>query len=535
MISYIGNFKKEIAMNIKATRIIAILMLTVLLIGTVLSTGISAASAPSKYSTVKNSGQRDVVCTSLSGTGASKYYTTGYDYETLSAKSEDQLLSALRTLMTTTHKKTTSYDNCRDYSDETDCQNEDGTIITLYTSYVTNHDQYNGGSGWNREHVWPKSLGGFETSGAGADLHHIRPSENKTNSDRGNLKYGEVSGSPNSKGNLSGILGGTKGSYYEPLDNVKGDVARICLYVYVRYGTTHSKCSQITNVFQSVDVLLDWCELDPVDTWEMGRNEVVGAIQGNRNVFIDYPEYAWLLFGEEIPDDMPTPSGMAMSSTKCKHASTTLEPASEPTCTKPGHTGNQVCNDCGKIVVSGSIIEAKGHTYGDWIVTKEPTYTETGTKQQTCSVCGSVRNGLMPELPSCKHPKTEIRGATESNCGNKGYSGDTYCTVCNKLLETGITTPSVGEHTYGEWEIVKIPTETDIYGKRIHTCSTCGKTEESILIYGQHDHLINPDTPNEDNDNGNPNTIVTVIAIIATSTVSIIAIVAIVIIKRKFI
>ena len=55
-------------------------------------------------------------------------------------------------------------------------------------------------------------------------------------------------------------------------------------------------------------MLLEWCELDPVDDWEMGRNDVVEVLQGNRNVFIDYPEYAWLLFDEEIPDGMTTPT-----------------------------------------------------------------------------------------------------------------------------------------------------------------------------------------------------------------------------------
>jgi hypothetical protein len=63
------------------------------------------------------------------------------------------------------------------------------------------------------------------------------------------------------------------------LDNVKGDVARICLYVYVRWGKEFPSCNNINTVFQSIDVLLEWCALDPVDTWEMGRNEVVAAIQ----------------------------------------------------------------------------------------------------------------------------------------------------------------------------------------------------------------------------------------------------------------
>ena len=269
-----------------------------------------AAGQPSSYSSVSNSGTRDVVCTTLNGTGAADYYTGEYSYDNLSTMSSTLLLSTLRTLMTSTHKKKSSYDDCKTMATKTDCENNNGKITMIYTSYQANYSEYNSGNGWNREHVWPQSLGGNNTSGGGADLHHIRPSENKTNGDRGNLKYGYVNGGTTSKGNLSGLVGGTKGSYYEPLDNVKGDVARICLYVYVRWGSDWGATS-VTKVFQSVDVLLAWCALDPVDTWEMGRNEVVEAYQGNRNVFIDYPELAWTLFGKSAPADMTTPSGNA--------------------------------------------------------------------------------------------------------------------------------------------------------------------------------------------------------------------------------
>ncbi len=290
--------------------LIAFILTAILIITS--SLPIFATGVPSSYSSSRNSGERDVVCTSLSGTGALDYYTGEYDYDALIELSSSALLTELRELMTDTHKKQTSYANCRDYADKTDCENENTSIITLYTSYATSHSQYNGGNGWNREHVWPQSLGGFGTSGAGADLHHIRPSENRTNGTRGNKKYGEVSSGTNVTGNLSGLVGGASGgNYFEPLDNVKGDVARICLYVYVRWGGVHSQCSKITNVFQSVDVLLEWCALDPVDTWEMGRNEVVESIQGNRNVFIDYPELAWQLFGKTAPENMTTPSGGA--------------------------------------------------------------------------------------------------------------------------------------------------------------------------------------------------------------------------------
>ena len=396
-------------------RLTALFVLVALLVVTVVPA--FAAGQPTSYSTKRNSGERHVVCTTLNGTGAEDYYTSnGATYDKLSSLSSSSLLTSLRTLLKTTHKKQTSYDNCRDYADETDCENGNTTIITLYTSYVSGQSEYNSGNGWNREHVWPKSLGGFNTSGAGADLHHIRPSENKTNGDRGNLKYGEVSGGTASKGNLSGIVGGYKGSYYEPLDNVKGDVARICLYVYVRYGGELSKCNSITNVFQSVDVLLDWCELDPVDTWEMGRNEVVENIQGNRNVFIDYPEYAWLLFGREVPSGMTTPSGEAngenggngggssggdVETPACKHTSTELRGVKTATCGANGYTGDTYCKDCGTKISSGRTTSPTGnHEWGEPDIVKFPTLASEGEQVRRCLVCDEEKTETIPKIES---------------------------------------------------------------------------------------------------------------------------------------
>ena len=297
----------------------AVLMAIFIVIACLPAISVSAASTqPTTYSKQYNSGQRDVVCTSLSGTSASSYYTGSYTYENLSGLSASSLKSSLSTLMRSTHTKITSYNDCKNYSDQTDCQNEDGTVVLLYTSYVASmSDWISGSTGWNREHVWPQSLGGGNTSNGGADLHHIRPDDVTTNSKRGNNKFGEVSSGSQATGSslVNGMSGGTySGGYFEPHDNVKGDVARICLYVYVRWGSDWGADS-ITEVFQSVDVLLDWMEMDPVDTWEMGRNEVVQNIQGNRNVFIDYPEYAWLMFGEEVPSNMATPSGRASNGT----------------------------------------------------------------------------------------------------------------------------------------------------------------------------------------------------------------------------
>ena len=347
------------------------------------------------YSSTANSGIRHEVCTTLEGTSVDTYYTGNYTFENLSELSGDALLQSLRTLMKSTHTYQTSYDECRDLSVKTDCENADGTTINLtYTSYVVTMNDYinnvSNGGGWNREHVWPKSLGGFNTTGAGSDLHHIRPTDKSVNGKRGNEKYGVPTNGQPVTGTVTveNMVGGhSDNQYFEPLDNAKGDVARICLYVYARYGGELSKCSSITNVFQSVDVLLEWCALDPVDTWEMGRNEVVYAIQGNRNVFIDYPELAWQVFGREVPEDLTVPSG-STTQEPCTHENTEVRNHKQATCGIAGYTGDTFCKDCGELQGVGKIITATGkHTFGDW----QPT-ADGLRESHKCTVCSFMES-----------------------------------------------------------------------------------------------------------------------------------------------
>ena len=115
------------------------------------------------YSNAANSGVRHEVCTTLEGPTVETYYTGDYTFETLSAMNGDALLQVLRTLMVSTHSYQTSYDECRDLSVITDCENGDGTTINLtYTSYVVTMNDYinnvSNGGGWNREHTWPNSM-----------------------------------------------------------------------------------------------------------------------------------------------------------------------------------------------------------------------------------------------------------------------------------------------------------------------------------------------------------------------------------------
>ena len=353
---------KNMPMKSTIKRIIALAAIFAFLLA--FSISVFAASA------IYNKGTRHVKSTSLS-TAAEVYYTE-YSYDLLSEKSSSELLTTLRRLMTETHSYNSTYNDCRDLSVKTDSNGTEGYISLIYTSVEVTRLQFSGSAGtWNREHIWPKSLGGFDNSGAGSDLHHIRPSDATVNSERDNLKYGNVeNGNAVTGSTLVGsmVSGYSKGPYFEPLDNVKGDVARICLYVYVRYGGELYQCNNITNVFQSVDVLLEWCEMDPVDEWELGRNDVVESIQGNRNVFVDYPEYAWLLFDKEVPDTMTTPSG---------EAAKTDEPIAPENPSTPDGSDEPI--------VIPTPDENCEHEFGPW------QHTEDGQRRRACMTCGWMK------------------------------------------------------------------------------------------------------------------------------------------------
>ncbi len=289
------------------------LLLVLTLVFSIFASLITTASAATfSY----NTGKRGTVCTSLSSK-AKSYYTSSYSYSTLSAKSASSIKSSLKTLMTNTHSTKTTYTNLKTYTKYSDAYAGSSSKIVDFYSSETYSGTWDSGSTWNREHVWCQSLGTFTTSNCGSDLHHLRPTDPKLNSTRNNLPFGEVSGSYKTATSNSGKVGGYYNSTcFEPLDAVKGDVARILLYCYIRWGETN-----LSDLISTTD-LLNWMKQDPVDTYEMGRNDVVQGIQGNRNVFIDYPEYAWLIFGKSIPSHT-TPSGMAAGGSGTSSGSTT--------------------------------------------------------------------------------------------------------------------------------------------------------------------------------------------------------------------
>ncbi len=253
-----------------------------------------------QYSNIANWGARNEPATFLT-TPTQEYYTGNYTYDILSQKSgsssqsnvpNSELYKALKSLMSS-NTKPNSYDDNKIYLRYTDCVNDDPTYISSFYSAV----QLNGYwdyPAWNREHTWPNSKGLGDKDED--DIMMIRPTAQSENSSRGNTAYGESYYDPNGNG-----------------QNLRGDCARIVLYVYTRWGNTSYMWGS-GGVMESLETLLKWMQEDPVDTWEMGRNDVVQSITGTRNVFVDYPEYAWLLFGKEIPK-VNTPSGIANGGT----------------------------------------------------------------------------------------------------------------------------------------------------------------------------------------------------------------------------
>lgn len=198
-----------------------------------------------------------------------------------------------------------SYAQAYDALVETDKDpNNPSNILLFYTNRSVNGPaQYDGGNGWNREHVWAKSHGNFGTSnGPGTDIHHLRPEDVSVNSDRGHLDF-DNGGIPHPE-----AIGCKYDSdSFEPRDEVKGDVARIIFYMAVRYEGEHGELdleladkvnTYPTPTHGKLSVLLEWNALDPVSEFEMTRNNIIyEKYQHNRNPFIDHPEWANSIWG----------------------------------------------------------------------------------------------------------------------------------------------------------------------------------------------------------------------------------------------
>lgn len=202
---------------------------------------------------------------------------------------------------------------------------KNSTIVDMYSEFPNGTDykefipgtnqctSVNGPEGtcYNREHSFPKTFfGGSNQYPMYSDAHFVIPTDYWVNSKRDSFPYGEVStytyisknGSKLGNSNFEGY----SGTVFEPINEFKGDIARMSLYFITRYqsqlpsfytnyntnglspldGSTHRGFQQ-----WYINLLLKWSKQDPVSQKEIDRNNAVYSFQGNRNPYIDHPEF----------------------------------------------------------------------------------------------------------------------------------------------------------------------------------------------------------------------------------------------------
>ena len=186
-------------------------------------------------------------------------------------------------------------------SADEDPTNSENMVLFYSRDSITKRSAGGTTSDWNREHVWPQSLSNshWGKTEAGTDILHIRPTWSTTNSKRGSTVYGKV-GNTGAQYYDGMLYAHTSGSRFEPIDSVKGDVARILMYVWTAYTDYYNDSKLvITKAIESYDTLLEWHTMDKPDALEGLRNNFSeSSKQKNRNPFVDHPEYAWKIFGD---------------------------------------------------------------------------------------------------------------------------------------------------------------------------------------------------------------------------------------------
>ncbi|MDT7832134.1 endonuclease [Flavobacteriaceae bacterium S356] len=217
-------------------------------------------------------------------------------------------------------------------SDNDSFYENDNTVLDMYSENPAGADPYNYSHNgrtcgnynsendcYNREHIFPQ---GFFNSQVPmrTDIHHVVPSDGYVNGIRGSFPFGEVSNPDYTTNNGSKRGPNTfdthSGTVFEPIDEFKGDIARMLLYFATRYedvvtdATWDSHDASVNNplngtndqVYEDwyIKLLYKWHTDDPVSQREITRNDAAYTFQGNRNPFIDHPEYVQTIWGSVL-------------------------------------------------------------------------------------------------------------------------------------------------------------------------------------------------------------------------------------------
>lgn len=288
---------------------------------------------------------------------------------------------------------------------------EDGSDADV-TNDISRNKSDNGGNvgDWNREHTYPQSLGNpaLGSTGPGADAHHLRPTDVQRNGSRANRKFADGSGNS-----------GTTGANWYPGDEWKGDVARMMMFMYIRYGnrclpSTVGVGSNSGTPDDMIDLFLDWNAEDPVSVIEDNRNNYHDSngtyAQGNRNPFIDNPYLATIIWGGPDAEDR---WGIFNTDTQAPTVPTNVQ------------VSNETANT---IDVSWTA------STDDTGVTEYEIYVD-GVLNQTVAVTGATVTGLTPETTyvftvlakdaagNSSAQSSAVNGTTTASSGNSCGGG----------------------------------------------------------------------------------------------------------------
>ncbi len=176
---------------------------------------------------------------------------------------------------------------------------------------------------YNREHLVPQSYFGNGVTPMYSDAHFVVPSDKYVNAQRGDFPFGRVNSATNTYSNgskrglnlNSGYSAGFTLTVFEPIDEFKGDIARMVLYFVTRYENElvnfYAASSSLSKVMFDgtsghsfsptfLNILLTWNQQDPVSQREIDRNNAIYTRQSNRNPFIDTNSYVTSIWGTPL-------------------------------------------------------------------------------------------------------------------------------------------------------------------------------------------------------------------------------------------
>ena len=275
------------------------------------------------------------------------------------ASTDINVREALHSLIQSTHRNilpyTSSAPDVWDALIDLDSNGND-QVSLIYASRNVPSQTFGTSDTWNREHLWPKSLGVGTTGPDFTDVHHLRPSDWNVNAARGNKWFGEcgivdvMEDCVTPAHEQAATDTSTDNIVWLPPAKVRGDIARALFYMDLRYdgdGVNEFDLVLVDCLTESetqmgyLSQLLKWHEEDPVDDVERARNaRVCQSWQGNRNPFVDYPDLVASYFG--APREPDSPFGYKCNDDNSSGNTTSGSPSPSPT--SPTVFSDGTCN-----------------------------------------------------------------------------------------------------------------------------------------------------------------------------------------------